>query len=991
MRARKSAAHARWRFGMPKVVMRIAVIVSLLVSWASVAQAQDPQLVRVLQGLLQKYQKCILEQYENQVDENDPNKTNPRALGPLRDSAICVAGNMCTRASRQAMYFTLKAQADRGDPTNFETNLKTAILTDCFQCAKHGEFHTKQMHCTLECKGDQSWSANPFKFDAGVGPCFEGCKAGVDISQLVRDVENDIRNILQGLAQDIGVSGPRNTHPQETGGPSIATNYSTVDPGSVPEARCEPRPLGIFPAPADLLDWTPTDAPPFKQAETNFNPGPPASRQQYNPGALSINDPKLDSMKLNLGSNEGRLRSDLRDAAAHRNPIECLCKSAAAFAVNDQADGNAFADLSVTGRNAFAAFRAQPPQDPQILSCLRSNPKTKGLPEQTLQKATSQSLNRAYRVLHILRTGGWPGNSACSQARQNLGYIAVSGEDDQPHRPVNVASAEFPQYDLQVPVVVRSTGRTITVRTRYMIADSNAPAPDQLGNCAFTGRTIPADRTPVLAPDAEIFLYIPGGDSRLEEALDLTHALHALEGQRHKNYTVISMDLPTSGYADNIDQTLIQPPIFDGHAGGGVTGLEFAPNKYNAPILDFAEDFIVSFINTLDRSVPSLRLTQHNIVPLGGSLGGNLAFRLGRPRADAPWIQEVVSWSTASIWPSLADSGANHAGLATPWYFAGGSPDYLPETPGARRTMFYGGFDWQSKAGGFLPVGGSGLLGLAGGGRPQAELWYRDGWECKPSHLRFARIDRYETYDRNFRLWHWRMGMEQLMFSQQISKPGTNPPEPLYLSNTKPMLLLCGMDDLGGDLCAHTRDVAPKMVLTPGRALFLETTGHSIHNERPHFLALEITAFVDGQTSAQTTPSSPAMIRNRFRTIPTEKPLAIAQAPAAVTSGAISIAHLPALAASACQTLNGATCLKPTATRPPTTNMTAIVTVTSGGAAVGEATVRIVNQSVSALTGANGNAVISFRACESAGKPTRVPCEATVAKPGYQELTIKLP
>ena len=227
MRAR-SAGHtlsALWQFGVPKVVMRIAVIVSLLVSWASVARAQDPQLVRLLQGLLQKYQKCILEQYENQVDENDPNKTNPRALGPLRDPAICVAGNTCTRASRQAMYFTLKAQADRGDPTNFETNLKTAILTDCFQCAKHGEFHTKQMHCTLECKGDQSWSENPFKFDAGVGPCFEGCKAGVDITKFINDISNDLRRFFQGL----GSGGSGNNQQPSTGVPNTATGKLPFD------------------------------------------------------------------------------------------------------------------------------------------------------------------------------------------------------------------------------------------------------------------------------------------------------------------------------------------------------------------------------------------------------------------------------------------------------------------------------------------------------------------------------------------------------------------------------------------------------------------------------------------------------------------------------------------------------------------------------------------------------------------------------------------
>jgi hypothetical protein len=70
-------------------------------------------------------------------------------------------------------------------------------------CAKHNEFHTKLMHCTLECNGNQSWRENPFKFDTGVGPCFEGCKAGVDIEKLVNDVVRTIRGALQGL-QGVG-------------------------------------------------------------------------------------------------------------------------------------------------------------------------------------------------------------------------------------------------------------------------------------------------------------------------------------------------------------------------------------------------------------------------------------------------------------------------------------------------------------------------------------------------------------------------------------------------------------------------------------------------------------------------------------------------------------------------------------------------------------------------------------------------------------------
>jgi hypothetical protein len=131
-------------------------------------------------------------------------------------------------------------------------------------------------------------------------------------------------------------------------------------------------------------------------------------------------------------------------------------------------------------------------------------------------------------------------------------------------------------------------------------------------------------------------------------------------------------------------------------------------------------------------------------------------------------------------------------------------------------------------------------------------------------------------------------------------------------------------------------------------------------------------------------------IRSIVRPIPTERPLVIAQAPGAVTSPAIP--RLPALAASACQTLNGTTCLTPTATRPPATNMMAIVTVTSGGTAIGEATVKVVNQSVTALSTANGTAVLSYRACETAGpNPTHIPCEATITKSGYQEVAIKLP
>jgi hypothetical protein len=350
---------------------------------------------------------------------------------------------------------------------------------------------------------------------------------------------------------------------------------------------------------------------------------------------------------------------------------------------------------------------------------------------------------------------------------------------------------------------------------------------------AKAGRKLPTEANPQLAEDAEVFLYIHGMDSRLEEAMDVTHALHELGRVRGKNYTVISVDLPTSGYATNVDYNDIAPLDADGHASGGIPA-GFSPNRYVVPIVDFIEDYIVAFVNELDHKIP---IKRHLKAYGGGSLGGNMCMRLGRRneiRHDAPWLTNGVCWSPAAIWPSFADDGMKHAGLSMPWYLAGGDANYRAEADWSRRSFFYGGFDWQSKALGFIKLGG---------GQPQAWYWYREGWGCKAAHMRLGRIDRYETYNEKFRRWHWRLGMEQLLFSQRINRNGL----PLYKSNNNRMLLLCGFDDVGGDLCEDTRQVAEHMDMTPGYALFLHTTGHSIHNERPNFLARHAADFVEPQ------------------------------------------------------------------------------------------------------------------------------------------------
>jgi pimeloyl-ACP methyl ester carboxylesterase len=176
-------------------------------------------------------------------------------------------------------------------------------------------------------------------------------------------------------------------------------------------------------------------------------------------------------------------------------------------------------------------------------------------------------------------------------------------------------------------------------------------------------------------------------------------------------------------------------------------------------------------------------------------------------------------------WDMLKDRAVNQS---LKW--GGLEERFLPshETPELRRELFYGGFDWS-------PVGGI-------GGPPQAECWFSSKYGCKENNILSARIDRQETYDANFRAWHWRLAAEQLAFSQQQFAPGTK--EPLYLKNTKPMLLFCGYDDTCGDLCKDTREVAAKMTNTPGYARFLKQTGHSLDNEHPNYIAKQIAEFL---------------------------------------------------------------------------------------------------------------------------------------------------
>ena len=773
-------------------------------------------MIAALNQLLQKYRSCALEKYETQADMAarglPANASGLTSTGGLqtRNVVTCAAGNQCSLADRVTGFSVLQAQANRGDPTNFQMNLERIIPQDCFECAKHQEMHTKHVHCTMEAGGNNGISGGPL---GPIGPAFQGCQAGVDAVALANSVIRDIGVFISNVS---ALGAPAS---QATGGSTIATNRTTVHfnnscpnpAGGCPESCDNPDFFvggqRIARVPLDMVQgqpvtvYFPAAVPPWSQL---LDTPPPPGTQMNVPAAH------------NLGQNEGRLHPDLRAAAKFADPLNSLTLAAYRFGTGTAAGtlwGNAFADLSVTGHNAFVKFSQILPQDAfcQGLSGQKPPPLSPQVTPDQLLAGCRMALDRAYRVANFLRTGQRGDTPALKLAkvaeRNALGWIAVSGEDDSPHRPVDVPSSDFPQYDLLVNVqagLPLHPPKIVPVHTRYTIAQS--PQPSRNG----------------------------------------------------KTLVVISLDLPTSGYATNLNYNDVSPltdigmpkttnvpfplPVLPGieilipGVGAFPPGTVIPANvpipdfqaSGSTPILQFIEDFVVGFVDRLDQSVP----VKANVrAVMGGSLGGNMTLRLGR-RQNAPWIRNVVVWSPASIWDSLG-AGADvlkHAGPRSAWESADKALNTQPEGGPTARADFFGSWD---KA--IVPV----VIPAA-----QSDTWTSDFYLCKRSSVAGARLDRQETYDQNFLAWHWRLGAEQLLFSHQNIDPMTH--QPLYMSNTKPMLLGCGVEDHVpyNDICPATQATAPHMTTTPGKALFLGETGHSLDNERRSFWAQQIIQFL---------------------------------------------------------------------------------------------------------------------------------------------------
>lgn len=617
---------------------------------------------------------------------------------------------------------------------------------------------------------------------------------------------------------------------------------------------------------AQLCDWPTTG-----EVPTGYF-APDAPRELLDDGGVEpppgegFNDPPAH----HIGAHEGRLIEPLRRAARVADPLSCSLRlSAIAFSRGDDTLGRAYADLSVTGRLAFEQFREARPGE-AYCRMLAFRPPAPGCPtagfsrRRGLVNGCREALDRAYDVANYLRVGQMQPAAVKEQARAALGWIAVSGEDDRPHRPVNVPSSAFPQYDIEVlvdaPRAPQGEPRTIAVPSRFTIAQSNPPPPVALP--APGTWSLAPEPEPTLDPDAEVVLFIHGMGSRAEESEHISRLMFERMGRNRCNLAVIAVDLPTSGYAASLGHeaisdlraigwptltplpvpvpidvlqlvpglgAIIPPglgvippgtPIPDFHATGAT------------PMLDFIESFIVGFVGTLDDTLP----IEHRIIAvMGGSLGGSMSFRLGR-RPNTPWLERVIAWSPASSVPSLAGGFdiVKHQGPRATWEAANdrdvSDPDDLSAARLDRRRDHFAA-TWDEP---IFP-----LLVPA-----QPETWTSQHYPCRDSAIAAARLDRHETYDADTNLWNSRLAAEQLIYSHQTIDPTTD--EPRYAANTKPMLLACGMEDNFNfnQICEATRSIAPNMWGTPGRALFLDETGHSLHDERGEYFAGEVVDFL---------------------------------------------------------------------------------------------------------------------------------------------------
>lgn len=312
---------------------------------------------------------------------------------------------------------------------------------------------------------------------------------------------------------------------------------------------------------------------------------------------------EMPPLPLVVPRHEKRLIAPLRKAAQTRDPDEILVRAVCVAYRAPPGDedatrlAHATADLAVTGGAAAELFARGGTTWGDLASMAAARLPGVDAGDTRLRGHAAALLERAQRVSVLLRKSDADRKTYRLSFPELKGWIGVSGEDDAPHRPVNVPQSPFPTHYATVPV----DGEPY--RTRYVWS-----GPD----------------------DAPLIVLLHGHSSRVEEYDELVRALGELrhpDGRR--KWAIAVPDLPSCGYTTRVDPDEVE--------GNG---------KW--PLLDFLERFIEAFVDTIcaERGRPA-RLA----AVAGGSLGGNLTLRLAEARV--PWARSFAAWSAASVWTSM--------------------------------------------------------------------------------------------------------------------------------------------------------------------------------------------------------------------------------------------------------------------------------------------------------------------------------------------------
>jgi pimeloyl-ACP methyl ester carboxylesterase len=585
----------------------------------------------------------------------------------------------------------------------------------------------------------------------------------------------------------------------------------------------------------------------------------------YLTGPPDLLDPNAATLDCSATNNtDGRLTPVLREAAQVRDGNKILLRVADLVAANYAAPGStsqdlitAMTQLAVTGSSAFAAWSAAPTQDfSQYLL-------QKGMPPAAAATASQQIMSDFNAAQRAVRSPDAGINGTTLRQGMKNKWIAVSGEDDPPDYPVNVDIANYPQYRVSVTVPTpQGVNSSMNVSIRYIVASSQGASP------------VPAK--PSIPPGNEVVLFIHGEGSRAEEGLDFISALFSVAAATGRSFTVVAFDQPSCGYSTMVPHLSVAPAPPTSGVGGVIDTSSFA----GSPILDFVYNTIIAFVETL-----LIPFGNPITAIVGGSLGGHMALRLAASQKN--WVRNVIAWSPASVMdhdfplgitvlkqflgfnPSqrlLADpvlAGRWSDGPSPPW-------PQSPEASGSRGEFFTKvwckatfdphDFDYATVAADLVAAGigplGSFIASLPGPGTAvaaavaaaltavilglptvaaQPQLWYSNSWPAKPTYILESRLDRREVYNTNFRQWHWRICQEMIGYTFDALAPNIN----------KPLLLMVGEQD-NFALVEFFKNVSAFAAALTGPAqggLTIQNTGHSIHNERPYFLAHQVVNF----------------------------------------------------------------------------------------------------------------------------------------------------